>query len=63
MQDKSRSVLDSSDRSISKYKRKIKDLEKEVDLIRRSTDALNRSRDFSLDMDQHNEDKIATLTS
>lgn len=56
--DKSRSMLDSSDRSTSKYKRRIKELEMELSLLKRSTDALNRSRDLSIDMEQHNADTI-----
>lgn len=61
--DKSKNALDSSDRSSTKYKRRIKELETELALIRRSTEALNRSRDLSFDLEQHNADTIERLTS
>jgi hypothetical protein len=56
-------ISDRSGRSTDKYKRRIRELESELELLRRSTDALNRSRDLSADLDQYNSETIDRLTS
>jgi hypothetical protein len=46
---------------VEKYKREIKKLQEEVLLMRRSADAINRSRDLTLDMDGYYEEKIELM--
>ena len=47
--------------TIEKLKKKIKNLQDEMLMVRRSADAVNRSHDFSMEMNQYNEEKMENL--
>ena len=52
-----------SSNSLAKYKNRVKELESENDLLKRSTNALNKSRDLSMEMSEYNSEMMDTLRS